>query len=191
MTNIIERQLRLLTDTYSKFSVWGKVLFFSSLLIICMFLLNGFNKTIRRNIQLRDYRSLFGIAFIYYWLGIQHSFLLFGLFGFGYTFIAQLSHIHNECIQINTHKKNDYLYNQISSTANFRTDNFITRFISYGLDIQIEHHLFPNIPHSSLRQIQHIVRRYCDENDIPYVEKSNMFQAIHSYIYYLRTLGNP
>ena len=44
MTNIIDRQLRLLTDTYSKFSVWGKVLFFSSLLIICMFLLNGFNK---------------------------------------------------------------------------------------------------------------------------------------------------
>jgi SAM-dependent methyltransferase len=44
MTNIIEKQLRLLTDTYSKFSVWGKVLFFSSLLIICMFLLNGFNK---------------------------------------------------------------------------------------------------------------------------------------------------
>lgn len=44
MTNIIEKQLRLLTDTYRKFSVWGKVLFFSSLLIICMFLLNGFNK---------------------------------------------------------------------------------------------------------------------------------------------------
>jgi SAM-dependent methyltransferase len=44
MTNIIEKQLRLLTDTYSKFTMWGKVLFFSSLLIICMFLLNGFNK---------------------------------------------------------------------------------------------------------------------------------------------------
>ena len=44
MTNIIEKQLRLLTDTYSKFSMWGKVLFFSSLLIICMFLMNGFNK---------------------------------------------------------------------------------------------------------------------------------------------------
>jgi linoleoyl-CoA desaturase len=157
--------------------------------ILCV--LNGFNKTIRRNIQLREYRSLFGITFIYYWLGIQRSLLLFGLFGFGYTFIAQLSHIHNECVQINTHKKNDYLYNQISSTANFRTDNFITRFISYGLDIQIEHHLFPNIPHSSLRQIQHVVRKYCNENDIPYSEKSNMFQAICSYLYYLRTLGNP
>jgi linoleoyl-CoA desaturase len=157
--------------------------------ILCV--LNGFNKTIRRNIQLREYRSLIGIAFIYYWFGIKRALLLFGLFGFGYTFIAQLSHIHNECVQINTHKKNDYLYNQISSTANFRTDNFITRFISYGLDIQIEHHLFPNIPHSSLRQIQHVVRRHCNENDIPYIEKSNMFQAIYSYIYYLRTLGNP
>ena len=44
MTNIIENQIKLLTNTYSKFSVWAKVLFFASILIICMFLLSGFNK---------------------------------------------------------------------------------------------------------------------------------------------------
>ena len=85
-----------------------------------------------------------------------------------FAFIANMSHIHHECIQINTENKNDFLYNQVSSSMNYRTDDPITRFICFGLDIQIEHHLFPNIPHSSLLQIQHVVRDYCEKNDIPY-----------------------
>jgi SAM-dependent methyltransferase len=44
MTNIIGTQIKLLKNTYSNFSTWGKVLFFASLLIICLFLLSGFNK---------------------------------------------------------------------------------------------------------------------------------------------------
>jgi linoleoyl-CoA desaturase len=111
--------------------------------------------------------------------------------GFGYTFIANLSHIQHECIQINTENKNDFLYNQVSSSMNYRTDDPITRFICISLDIQIEHHLFPNITHSSLRQIQHVVRDYCDKNNIPYIEKPSIFSIIYSYIYYLYKIGNP
>ena len=47
MTNInkiIGRQLGLLTRTYDKFSIWGKILFFVSLLIVCMILFGNFNK---------------------------------------------------------------------------------------------------------------------------------------------------
>jgi len=44
MTNIIENQLKSLTNTYSKFSTWGKVLFFAALLIICIMIMSSFNK---------------------------------------------------------------------------------------------------------------------------------------------------
>lgn len=44
MTNIIENQLKSLINIYNKFSTWGKVLFFASLLIICMILLTDFKK---------------------------------------------------------------------------------------------------------------------------------------------------
>jgi linoleoyl-CoA desaturase len=81
--------------------------------------------------------------------------------------------------------KNDFLYNQVSSAINYRTDNPISRYICFGLDIQIEHHLFPNIPHSSLGQIQPVVKLYCDKNDIPYTEYPNMGLAIINYIKYL------
>jgi linoleoyl-CoA desaturase len=83
----------------------------------------------------------------------------------------------------------DFLYNQVSNTINYKTD-MIIKFVVYGVDIQIEHHLFPNLPHSSLRRIQHIVRGYCDKNDIPYIEKPSIFATINSYVSYLYKMGN-
>lgn len=163
---------------------------FQHLYAMALFALNGYNKTIIRSIKCKDYMQLFGVIFIYYWFGMVNALLLFGSIGFGYTFIANLSHIQYECIQINTENKNDFLYNQISSSMNYRTDDMISRFICLGLDIQIEHHLFPNIPHSSVRKIKHVVRNYCENNNIPYIEKENMFQSIYSYIQYLYNMGN-
>ena len=156
-----------------------------------LFILNGYNRTIILNIKIKDYAPLLGVLFVYYWFGMINALVLFGSIGFGYTFIANLSHIQHECIQINTENKNDFLYNQVTSTINYKTDNPIIRFICFSLDIQIEHHLFPNIPHSSLRQIHHVVRDYCDKTNIPYIEKSSIFTTIYSYIYYLFKMGNP
>jgi linoleoyl-CoA desaturase len=156
-----------------------------------LFLLNGYNKTIIRNIKVKDYFPLLGVIFVYYCFGIINALVLFGFVGFGYTFIANLSHIQYECIQINTDKKKDFLYNQISSSINYKTDDIFTRFICFGLDIQIEHHLFPNIPHSSIRKIQHIVSDFCRKNDIPYIEKSSMLPTMISYLKYLYQMGNP
>jgi len=53
MTNIIENQLKIMTNTYNKFSTWGKVLFFASLLVISMLLLSKFNK-IREGFEQSD-----------------------------------------------------------------------------------------------------------------------------------------
>ena len=113
--------------------------------------------------------------------GIYKTMYFYSLIGLLFAFIAQFSHIQHECIEINTEKKNDFLYNQVSSSMNYKTGVF-TRLLCFSLDIQIEHHLFPNIPHSSLRKIQHIVRNYCDKNDIPYIEKESIFSACYSYI---------
>jgi linoleoyl-CoA desaturase len=127
---------------------------------------------------------------ILYNFGYVNTIIMYGLTGLLFLSIAQLSHIQSECIEIKPENKNDLLYNQVSSSINYRTDDVITRFLCFGLDIQIEHHLFPNIPHSSLRQIQHIVRNYCEKNDIPYIEKPSIFPVFYSYICYLYKMGN-
>ena len=161
---------------------------FQFIYVFFMWLIGGVVSKTKIYFSIPNSNKLF-IFFMLYRFGLYKLLLFYSVLGFNFLLVANLSHIQHECIQINTDKKNDFLYNQVSSSMNYRTDDFITRFICVGLDIQIEHHLFPNIPHSSLRQIQHIVRSYCDKNDIPYIEKSSIFPAIYSYICYLYKMG--
>jgi linoleoyl-CoA desaturase len=123
---------------------------------------------------------------IVYCFGFFNTFVFYGLSGFLFLSIAQLSHIQPECI---LESSDDFLTNQVSSSMNYKTDNLVARLICFGLDIQIEQHLFPNIPHSTLRQIQPIVREYCLKNGISYIEKPNVFEMVKSYFQHLREMG--
>ena len=124
--------------------------------------------------------------YILYWVGFYNTLVFYSLTGFLFLTTAQLSHIQPECV---ISSSNDFLENQVTSTVNYRTDNIIARYMCFGLDIQIEHHLFPNIPHSTLRQIQHIVREYCAQNGVAYIERSNMMESAKSYWWHLYEMG--
>jgi fatty acid desaturase len=56
---------------------------------------------------------------------------------------------------------------QTSTTLNFR-GGWLARLVCSGLDYQIEHHLFPGIPHTSYRKMSPLVRRFCLEHGLPY-----------------------
>jgi len=164
---------------------------FQSLYSLFIFQLSFIHKGFIISITRKGSKNFICFPILIYFFGVYKILYWYSLCGLLFAFIAQLSHIQYECIQINTENKNDFLYNQVSSSMNYRTDDIFTRFMCFSLDIQIEHHIFPNIPHSSLRQIKHIVRKYCEKNDIPYIEKSNIFPTMYSYICYLYKMGNP
>ena len=150
-----------------------------------LYVINGYYQVSINNIKKNKLISNIATVILIYNFGWLKMLLFFGLSSFLYIIIATISHLNNESIQLNVDKKNDYLYNQVSSSINYKTDDIISRFISFGLDIQIEHHIFPNIPHSSLRKIQNIVYNYCNKNNIPYIEKPNVFSAIYAHLAYL------
>jgi linoleoyl-CoA desaturase len=163
---------------------------FQFIYIFIVFMFGSFSKGPLRSIKNKRWNIILFFIILYNF-SYFNTIILYASSGLLFLLTAQLSHIQYECIQINTENKNDFLYNQVLSSMNYKTDDPITRFLTLGLDIQIEHHLFPNIPHSSLRQIQHIVRGYCKKNNIPYIEKPNIFSSIYSYICYLYKMGNP
>jgi linoleoyl-CoA desaturase len=129
------------------------------------------------------------VCILLYQFGVTKTLLLFTTIGFHFLVIANLSHIHHECIDLDDIRKNDFLYNQVSSATNYVLYDPFSQFLCFGLDIQIEHHLFPNIPHSSLRKIKPIVRDYCIKNDIPYIEHPSIFHALISYMRYMYNMG--
>ena len=158
-------------------------LYISIICVIATFLIGPY-----RSIEKKRW-NIFVSIYILYKFGIYNTFIYYAVTGSILILIAQINHIQDKCIQ-NIPEKNDFLYNQVTSSMNYKT-NYMTQILSMGLDIQIEHHLFPNIPHSSLKQIQPIVRSYCNKHNIPYVETSGMFTSIYLYIKYLYKMGNP
>lgn len=163
---------------------------FQTIYTFIIWMIFGFYKGVFVSLKQKKPNFICFFLMLYYF-GFYNIAILYSVSGILFAFTAQLSHIQHECIQENKEKKNDFLYNQVTSSMNYRTDDIISRFMSFGLDIQIEHHLFPNIPHSTLRQIQHVVREYCTKHDIPYIENANMYQSIILYVKYLYAVGNP
>ncbi|SDJ53417.1 Fatty acid desaturase [Frankineae bacterium MT45] len=85
--------------------------------------------------------------------------------------------------------KIDFLRRQVLTTRNVRGGRF-TDIVLGGLNYQVEHHLFPNMPRPNLRLAQPIVRAYCAELGISYTETS----LLGSYVValrYLHSLGAP
>ncbi|MDX3130792.1 acyl-CoA desaturase [Streptomyces europaeiscabiei] len=63
----------------------------------------------------------------------------------------------------------DFLRRQVLTSRNVRGGR-LTDIALGGLNHQIEHHLFPSMPSPNLRKARTIVRRYCQELGLEYVE---------------------
>jgi fatty acid desaturase len=69
----------------------------------------------------------------------------------------------------------DFLHRQVLTARDIRPGR-IADYTFGPLSCQIEHHLFPTMPRYSLRSASHIVRSFCAERDIAYVE-TGAFEA--------------
>jgi fatty acid desaturase len=77
------------------------------------------------------------------------------------------------------------LYNwtdfQILKSHNFGARSRLACFLTGGLNLQIEHHLFPGLFFFRLYEIQHLVREYCVKNKLPYNESNTIFGACQKH----------
>lgn len=77
---------------------------------------------------------------------------------------------------------------QVATTTNFRVGRVLGFFVG-GLDRQIEHHLFPQLPHTQLAAKGAIAREIARSLDVDYRMERSLFHASWSHLRYLHTLG--
>jgi fatty acid desaturase len=63
----------------------------------------------------------------------------------------------------------DFLRRQVLTSRNVRGGRLLDSLLG-ALNYQIEHHLFPSMPRPNLRRAQPIVRAFCAEYGVPYLE---------------------
>jgi fatty acid desaturase len=83
----------------------------------------------------------------------------------------------------------DHLRKQVLTSRNVRGGRVTDWFLG-GLNYQIEHHLFPNMPRAHLRHSQPLIRRYCALAGLPYTEES-LVESYAQALRHLHAVGAP
>ena len=83
----------------------------------------------------------------------------------------------------------DPLLRQVLSSRNILGGPFVDLALG-GLNLQIEHHLFPSMPRPNLRRAQPIVERHCRAHGIPYAE-STLLGSYGLALRHLHRVGAP
>ncbi len=107
--------------------------------------------------------------------------------------IFQLAHTVEGTIFPNANEKGNieeaWAIHQMSTTANFARKSGLANFFCGGLNMQIEHHLFPRICHIHYRSISNIVQHTAKEFNVPYIESKTFTAALRSHYRMLKKFG--
>ncbi|WP_343991430.1 acyl-CoA desaturase [Nocardioides dubius] len=119
--------------------------------------------------------------------GLAASFLALQMAVFGFCLGAAFAPAHKGMPIVPRTMKLDFLRRQVMVSRNIR-GNFAVDSWMGGLNYQIEHHLFPNMPRCNLKRAQPMVRAHCEQLGITYTEVG-LFRSYLMVVDYLNNVG--
>ena len=87
--------------------------------------------------------------------------------------------------------QNSWAVHQLHTTANFSRKNNWSLFFTGGLNLQVEHHLFPHICSIHYQAIAPIVEETANDFNLPYLYNKSFASALTSHIRFLKKMGQP
>ena len=129
------------------------------------------------------------LAVVFYFLPLGMAFAFIGvqLAVFGLYMGASFAPNHVGMTIFPAGSRIDFLSKQVLSSRNIRGGWGMTIFMG-GLDLQVEHHLFPSMPRPHLVKVRPIVEEYCATHKIPYTQTS-LLTAHKQVIAYMNKVG--
>jgi len=103
-----------------------------------------------------------------------------------YMTVSQVGHIVSEAL---SPPNKDFYQHQIEHTHNYGTSSAMCFYFSGGLNMQVEHHLFPGLNHCHLRGLVPIVKSLCKKYGITYHESAGFFDALSKHMNIIQTLS--
>nr|WP_306304933.1 acyl-CoA desaturase [Microbacterium resistens] len=120
-------------------------------------------------------------------LGMAFAFVGVQLAVFGVYMGASFAPNHKGMPVIAADARLDFFTKQVRTSRNISGGWWAT-WLMGGLNYQIEHHLFPNMPRPHLSRARAIVREHCRANDVPYTE-TTLVRSYAIVIQYLNRVG--
>lgn len=134
-------------------------------------------------------RLSFYVAAIFLLLPVGMAFAFLGvqLAVFGVYMGASFAPNHKGMPILENDTNLDFLHRQILTSRNLKGGWWATAMFG-GLNHQVEHHLFPNMPRPALSKAREIVREYSNNSGIAYTE-TGVMQSYGIVIDYLNRVG--
>ena len=108
------------------------------------------------------------------------------LFSFIFFMITQSGHITETNVSVQFSK--DWYKYQVLASRSYATQSKFWFYITGGINLQVEHHLFPCLNHWVLPKIQPIVEQCCKDHGIPYTKSKTMLDGFKLHVSFMRRL---
>ncbi|MCE3013938.1 MAG: fatty acid desaturase [Proteobacteria bacterium] len=113
----------------------------------------------------------------------------------GIALIFQVTHVNTlvefPSVDESMRVKKDWYEHQIATAINYAPKSRLVLFLTGGVNLQIEHHLFPSVSFLELPHLRSIVKKTAKEFHIPYHECASFTEALGEHFKFLKTLGMP
>lgn len=116
--------------------------------------------------------------------------LVGGVLGVVLAVVFQLAHA-TEVAAFPAETEDEWLVHQLRTTADFAQRRRALTWFLGGLNFQVEHHLFPGVPHVRYPALARVLRQTCAELELPYVVHRSFGAALAAHYRWLRALGAP
>ncbi len=120
-------------------------------------------------------------------LGKATAFFAVQMAVFGFCLGASFAPAHKGMPLVPPEMKLDFLRRQVMVSRNVR-GNPLLDWAMGGLNYQIEHHLFPNMPRCNLKKARPIVQAHCEREGVDYMEVG-LFESYGIVVDYLNHVG--
>ncbi|MBC7517474.1 MAG: fatty acid desaturase [Microbacteriaceae bacterium] len=127
------------------------------------------------------------VIFLMLPVGMAFAFIGVQLAVFGVYMGASFAPNHKGMPILPHDSKVDFLRRQVLTSRNI-TGGWVVDTFMGGLNYQIEHHLFPNMPRPHLKRAQEMAKEYCTKHTILYTE-TTLAQSYGIVVRYLNRVG--
>jgi len=156
----------------------------------------GFSKwNLRMQFVTKSFFLFYSFFVPVYLHGLLHALpltcALFAVNSYVFSLLFIVNHLTEKTIFPALESQRDWAKLQAETTSNYAINSTAALWMSSGLNLQIEHHLFPYICYLNLKKISPIVQQTCKEYGVEYNSYDTYTEAIISYYQHLKKMGNP
>ncbi|GMH52954.1 hypothetical protein TrLO_g10253 [Triparma laevis f. longispina] len=107
-------------------------------------------------------------------------------FSWSFMLNSQINHLTENCAHASDPH---FLKHQVITAQDFGEGRWWPTFFSGGLNMQVEHHMFPCVNHCHLRDLQPKVKALCEKHDVPYYMVSGYREALKTHLAHTEEMG--